>query len=207
MQYLDLAASPLLAGSALGLRPLARQIARGFRTPDPGLVARARQSGDDRLDVGRVHSGGAWRDVGVYSEIGAALDPALRTALRLGFEWYRCRGAFFHTDAHYADVLFGVWYLSGPPVDIVFARAGLRIAADFGTLVIFDPFEVHGVLNRGSAVYRPDDYVEAETSVFVGFELDLQDAVRGRFGMTETPAEARVVSSATRVSAATGTFE
>ena len=158
-------------------------------------------------DIGRVHSAGGWSDAKVHQDISTALDPELAGALRHRFEWYLCRGAFFHTDAHFADVLFGVWYVAGPPVDIVFARAGLRIAVVPGTLVVFDPFEVHGVLRPGAAVYRAGDYIDAETSVFVGFEVDLVDRVREHFGMNGGPAEGRVVSSATRVSASAGNFE
>jgi len=207
MEYMALDASPLLAASASGLRPLARHVAQAFRTPSPQLVARALAVGNERFEVGRVHSGGAWTDDGLRLEIGSGLDPGLRSALRTRFEWYICRGAFFHTDAHYSDVLFGVWYLSGPPVDIVFGRAGLRLSADPGTLAVFDPFEVHGVLRRDAAAYRADDYVNAETSVFAGFEVELAEPVRERFGIGGLPADARVVSSATRVSATTGQFE
>jgi len=207
MEYMALDASPLLAASASGLRPLARHVAQAFRTPSPQLVARALAVGNERFEVGRVHSGGAWTDDGLRLEIGSGLDPGLRSALRTRFEWYICRGAFFHTDAHYSDVLFGIWYLSGPPVDIVFGRAGLRLSADPGTLAVFDPFEVHGVLRRDAAAYRADDYVNAETSVFAGFEVDLVEPVRERFGIAGLPADARVVSSATRVSATTGQFE
>lgn len=207
MQYMALDASPLLAASASGLRPLARHVAQAFRTPSPQLVARALAVGNERFEIGRVHSGGAWTDDGLHLEIGSGLDPELRQALRTRFEWYICRGAFFHTDAHYSDVLFGVWYLSGPPVDIVFGRAGLRISADPGTLAVFDPFEVHGVLRRDAAAYCADDYVNAEASVFAGFEVDMVAPVRERFGISGLPADARVVSTATRVSATTGHFE
>jgi hypothetical protein len=207
MQYMALDASPLLAASSSGLRPLARDVAQAFRTPTPQLVARALAVGNERCEIGRVHSGGDWSDDEVHHEIASALDPVPRQALRTRFEWYVCRGAFFHTDAHYSDVLFGVWYLSGPPVDIVFARAGLRISADPGTLAVFDPFEVHGVLRRDAAAYRADDYFNAETSVFAGFEVDLVEPVRERFGISGLSADARVVSSATRVSATTGQFE
>jgi len=207
MQYMALDAPPLLAASTSGLRPLARHVAQAFRTPSPQLVARALAVSNERCEIGRVHSGGDWSDDEVHHEIASALGPVPRQALRTRFEWYVCRGAFFHTDAHYSGVLFGVWYLSGPPVDIVFGRAGLRIAADPGTLAVFDPFEVHGVLRRDAAAYCADDYVDAETSVFAGFEVELLEPVRERFGIGRLPADARVVSSATRISATTGQFE
>ena len=76
------------------------------------------------------------------------------------FEWYVCRGAFFHTDAHYANVLFGVWYIDGPPVDLVFPRIRRRVARAPGFIDVFDPFEVHGVLHPGVSEYRAADYLD-----------------------------------------------
>jgi hypothetical protein len=207
MRYLTLDAPSLLAGSGSTLRPVARRIAHAFRRPPAEVVAGAGSVATDRLGIGRVHSAGSWSDAEVHCEIAAALDAPLRPALRHSLEWYLCRGAHFHTDAHYSDVLFGVWYILGPAVDIVFARAGQRVAADPGALVIFDPFEVHGVLRRDATQYRNEDYAECLPSVFVGFEIELRDEVTSRFDMTANPTVARVVSSATRVSAVTGAFE
>ncbi len=42
---------------------------------------------------------------------------------------------------------------------------------------------------------------------FVGFELELDDTVASRFDVTGHAADARLISSATRVVAATGAFE
>jgi hypothetical protein len=203
----DLNAPPLLAQSGAALRPVARRVIESFHKPPTDLAERARATLGTPPEVGRVHSAGIWSDVRVHHQISAALDPELVPALRTRLEWYLCRGAFFHTDAHYADVLFGVWCVSGPPAELVFARAGLRVAVAAGTLIVFDPFEVHGVLRAGAAAYRADDYLDAGTSIFVGFEVELSSAVRNRFGMDDFPADARVVSSSTRVSASTGTFE
>jgi hypothetical protein len=207
VRFTDLDAPPLLAQSGSVLRPVARRIVQSFRAPPSDLVERAKLAFGSAPAIGRVHSAGTWSDSSVHQDISTALNPELAGTLRPRFEWYLCRGAFFHTDAHFADVLFGVWCVSGPPADIVFARADLRIAVVPGTLVVFDPFEVHGVLRPGAAVYRADDYIDAETSVFVGFEVDLVDRVREHFGMNGGPAERRVVSSATRVSASAGNFE
>ena len=207
MLYLAVTAAPLLAGSDAGMRPVATRVARAARPISPELQRRADLPGAAALEVGRVHSGGAWSDAGVHREIATALDPEWSPALRTRLEWYMCRGAFFHTDAHFGDVLFGVWYVSGPPVDIALPRAGLRLAADPGALVVFDPFEVHGVLRRGAERYSAGDYADAAASIFIGFEVDLTDSVRDRFGMGSYVADARVVSSATRVSATTGMID
>ena len=107
--------------------------------------------------VGRVESAGTWSDDALHAGLASALGD-LGSALRPHFEWYVCRGAFFHTDAHYADVMFGVWAVAGASVDLVFARSAQRVEVEAGTIVIFDPFEVHGVLVRGAVRYDPADY-------------------------------------------------
>lgn len=207
MNLLALNAPPLLAGSATSVRSLACRVATSIAAPSPELVERARTIGGPEPAIGRVQSGGAWNDNVVHGALARALEPLPGRALRQTFEWYQCLGAFFHTDAHYADVLFGVWYIEGPPVDIVFARTSLRVAARPGTIVVFDPFEVHGVLLPGATEYRADDYAGGVASVFVGFELELVDAVRTAFDLSEPAAGARLVSSSTRVMPTTGAFE
>jgi hypothetical protein len=207
MEFLTLKAPPLLAGSATALRPMARRVATAAAAPPPELKQRARAIGCVPPAIGRVQSGGTWTDALVHAALASALDPLPEHALRQSFEWYQCRGAFFHTDAHYADVLFGVWYVEGPPVDIVFARVALRVAAQPGTIVVFDPFEVHGVLRPGAVEYHADDYAGCATSVFVGFELELDATVHEAFELAAPAADARLVSSSTRVTPTTGAFE
>jgi hypothetical protein len=197
----------LVAASSATLRPVASRVASSFSEPPAKLRERAASVGASQVDVGRVHSAGKWTDPAVHTAIAAALDTPLQPALRTGLEWYLCRGAFFHTDAHYPDVLFGIWYVIGPAREIVFPRAKLRVAAAPGALLIFDPFEIHGVLAPGAATYRAADYVQTPISVFVGFELELTEIVRSHFDMVRVPNDARIISSTTRVSAETGTFE
>lgn len=206
MQFIAIDAPVLLAHSGHSMRAVARRIACGQRAPDAALVTRAREAGRGEARPGRVESAGKWADAHASARLAEALGQ-LAHALRPTFEWYICRGAFFHTDAHYTDVMFGVWYLDGPPVDIVFARAGVRVAALAGSIVVFDPFEVHGVLHVGASEYVAADYADAPPSVFAGFELELDDAVRASFGITDAAAGTRVVSTHTRVSAATGALD
>lgn len=207
MEYLDLAAEPLLARAGPTLRQLARRFAVGFSAVPAGLSAKA-SSVSRASSVGRVESAGAWCDEALRAELASALDD-LGSALRPSFEWYVCRGAFFHTDAHYAGVMFGVWAVADAPVDIVFARSSLRVEVKAGTIAIFDPFEVHGVLMRGAVRYDAADYSSPSmpASVFAGFELDLNDAVRARFAVGEALPDARIISSTTRVSAETGRLD
>ena len=207
MQFIAIDAPGLLAHSGHSMRAVARRIACGQRSPDAALVARAREAGCGEASPGRIESAGKWADARARTQLAEALGQPLGHALRPTFEWYICRGAFFHTDAHYTDVMFGVWYLDGPPVDIVFARAGVRVAALAGSIVVFDPFEVHGVLHGGASEYVAADYANAPRSVFAGFELELDDAVHASFAITEAASGARVVSTHTRVSAASGALD
>jgi hypothetical protein len=206
MKLLPIGAPPLLAGSATTVRPVARRVGTAFRPPPEDLRQRAIAVEPTDAPVGRVQSAGAWSDSNVHRAIAASLDRLPPETLRPSFEWYLCRGAHFHTDAHYADVLFGVWYVAGPAVDIVFARGPLRVEAHPGSIIVFDPFEVHGVLLPGAPEYRAGDYTAAATSVFVGFEIEIEATVRTVFDLS-AEAGARLVSSGTRIAATTGAFD
>jgi hypothetical protein len=153
---------------------------------------------------GRVHSLGRFEDAGLRAALANALPAALAGSLRPGFEWYACRGAFFHNDAHYEGVLFGAWCVGGPPREIVFARAGVRMPAAPGDWVAFDPFEPHAVLDPGAQRYRREQYDSAPASLFIGFELGLDDRVRAAFGIGVPPPGAPVLSSRVAINAETG---
>jgi hypothetical protein len=165
------------------------------RLPDPpaGEVPRP----------GRVCSAGAWQSALVHSALAAMLGAPLAPSLRTRLEWYLTRGAFFHNDAHYEGVLFGVWCIAGPPAELVFPRLGVRIDASPGRLAVFDPFEVHGVLSPGRDRYASEDYDHSPASVFVGFELELTAAVAQTFDVAPA-ADAPTLSSATRIDPTTG---
>jgi hypothetical protein len=202
---IDIQAPPLLARSAGKMRPLARRFAQGQRPPPLALAERAARLETDGAQ-GRVHSGGTFADEAAHAELADALGD-LGGALRPRFEWYWCRGAFFHSDAHYADVLFGVWAVSGPPADVVFARSAQRVEVKPGTIVVFDPFEVHGVLARGAVRYEASDYrASDQPSIFAGFEIALDEASLERFGGVQV-ADAHIISSATRIAADTGRLD
>jgi hypothetical protein len=153
---------------------------------------------------GRVVAGGVFTEPVAHISLRAALPADLRGALKESFEWYGCRGAFFHTDAHYGEVVFGAWCVAGSPRDIVFARAGVRARTSVGTVVVFDPFEPHAVLEPGDAAYERARYEDAAISMFVGFELQLDTAVRAALGIGAPVAAALALSSKTAVNAETG---
>ena len=156
--------------------------------------------------VGKVHAGGTWCDPAVHQQLAGVLGPRLGPALRLDFEWYYCRGAFFHNDAHYDARLFGVWCIEGPPVQLVFPRAGLQVAVAPACVVVFDPFEVHGVLAPGRSTYAASDYQSAEVSAFVGFELDISPTVADAFEIQDE-VSGHLISSSTRINASSGAIE
>jgi hypothetical protein len=206
IDFIAHAAPPLACISTSGsARPIARRLAHGYHRPGTDLIAAARDNALKAGPPGRVSAVGTFRNTAVSKQLAEALGPVLAPALRDEFEWYVCRGAFFHNDAHYESVLFGVWCVHGPAAHIIFPRAGLRLPAGPGSLVVFDPYEVHGVLAASSSSYAAEDYVDAEPSVFVGFELSLA-LVRDAFDIG-AGIEGRAISSQTRIRAATGAFE
>jgi hypothetical protein len=195
-------ALPINAASASGRR---RAVAQCMGHGRAGLPAKQPPAHDD-APAGRVTSLGRWSDEAVQRALSAWLGSPLAAALRTSFEWYVCRGAFFHNDAHYDDVLFGVWCIAGPPAELVFPRVGVRLDCSPGNAIVFDPFEIHGVLAPGRAVYEAADFETAAPSIFIGFELALDDAVGSAFKVGAA-GPGPTLSSRTRIAATTGAFE
>ncbi len=157
--------------------------------------------------VGKVHSAGTWQCPTTHTQLAEALGGPLGAALRAGFEWYYCRGAFFHNDAHYDGRLFGVWCIVTSAMELVFPRADVRAVVAPGSIVVFDPFEVHGVLARGRTAYAASDYRSANASVFLGFELDITPAIAEMFDIHDRIDPGLVISSQTRIDATSGKIE
>lgn len=185
-------------------RSVARRIGHAHRQPPPALQEAGRHKAAHATAVGRIFSGGRFCEPAVHVALSEVLGAPLAQRLRSEFEWYVCRGAFFHNDAHYGDVLFGAWCIAGDG-ELVFPRAQARLDAAPGDIAVFDPFEVHGVLERGATTFEAGRHQEHPTSVFVGFELDCDAAVRETFGIT-AEALGAVIASATRISPRDGTI-
>lgn len=202
LQLIPLRSPALNAALASGgVRGMATAIGHGQAAP-PAVAPPAEQP----LVPGRVTSSGTWRNDTILQSLADLLGPSLAPALRPTFAWHLCRGAFFHNDAHFEDVLFGVWCLTGPPAEIAFPRAGVRLPASPGHVVVFDPFEVHGVVAPGRTIYAAGDYEGRVPSLFIGFELALNDAVAREFRVP-APSAGRTISSRSRIAADTGAFE
>jgi len=191
-------------------RGVAGRILHGQSAPVAILIAAA-HAVRARLgpDVGRVLSGGMIDDAAqvdlVRGALVAALPASLWVHLRPSLEWYGCRGAAFHNDAHYADVLFGAWCIDGPTREIVFPRVATRVTATTGDWVVFDPFEPHAVLIPGRDRYRGDDYNAGDAvSVFLAFELDLAQPLREIFSIGAVAEHAQLLASRVPIHAETG---
>lgn len=209
MKLVAHAASVLSCVDASGqARSIADKIAFGICAPASALQNYACTGLPDRRSetIGRVHSLGTFSDAAVRAQLIAALGETFASALRNDFEWYRCRGAFFHNDAHYDARLFGVWCITGPAADLVFPRAAVRLACTPGSIAVFDPFEVHGVLLPSAQTFSADDYKDAEPTALIGFEIDLTPAVADTFGI-QTGITGRVLSSRTRIAATSGALD
>lgn len=207
MRWIDVSAPPAVCVGPDGrLRSSAARLLSGSLPLPAGLRAAVDDRRFDADSPGRVVSGGKFELEQAHAALAAALGHVLATGLRPAFEWYACRGAFFHNDAHYAGVLFGVWCVAGPPREIVFPRLGLRAAARPGDWAVFDPFEPHAVLDPGERTYDRARYAGAPASVFAGFEIELNEATRAAFGI-EQAGRGIELSSRTRVNAETGAIE
>ena len=198
------------AASSLGASGTARSVARrigvGRCTPTASMRSHAREIARRDTEIGKVHSGGRWSRPAVHAQLAAALGEPMGAALRADFEWYFCRGAFFHNDAHYDARLFGIWCIQAPPIDLVFPRVRIRVPLRPDILVVFDPFEVHGLLAPSRSVYAASDYRGMDSAVFLGFELDIT-AETARACEIDNDLVGAVISSRTRICASNGAIE
>jgi len=188
-------------------RSIADRIAHGFHCPDDNVRALALGVVANDARPGKVHSLGTWRDADIQAHLASLLEPPLAAALRPQFEWYQCRGAYFHNDAHYEQTLFGIWCVMGAPAELVFPRADLRVGAGPGDIAVFDPFEVHGLLAPGCHTYCADVYEGTVPNIYVGFEIAFTPEVAALFNTRSSYAAGPVISSSTRIAAVDGRIE
>lgn len=95
-----------------------------------------------------------------------------------------CTGATFHHDAQsYAEEVFCVvWLSDNTPWDLYFPFLGVRIPLQYGTTVLFDAAQPHGVLAHGETAFYEDD-IEFTTGIFLSQDLFVGRQVREVMGI------------------------
>lgn len=92
-----------------------------------------------------------------------------------------CTGATFHHDAlSYAEEVFCVVWLSDEkdtPWDLYFPFLDVRIPLKYGTTVLFDAAQPHGVVAHGETGFYEDD-LEFATGIFLSQDLFVGRQVR-----------------------------
>jgi hypothetical protein len=204
-RFIAICAVPAICAAEGASRSTARCLWTARLEPPATLVARTPAVLERCPSLaGRVHGLGSFADAGIHAALAAQLPCGLGAELRERFEWYACRGVGFHTDAHYGGVLFGAWCVAGPPREIAFSRAGVRVGAAVGDCTIFDPFEPHAVLDPGQSTYTREHFQNAPASLFLGFEIVLDDAARAAFGIGAAASSGVLLASSVAVNAETG---
>ncbi|MFY2597214.1 hypothetical protein ACOTHJ_12740 [Achromobacter xylosoxidans] len=103
-----------------------------------------------------------------------------------------CRGASFHSDAHsFSDFAFVVVWLSDDAgLDLLFPQLEQRIPLEYGTAVIFDCAQIHGVVPRGTSSFPKDEFDERlSTGCFVSIDLPIhRSSVAQPLGVRRTNA-------------------
>lgn len=91
-----------------------------------------------------------------------------------------CRGARYHLDAerYGAHAFCNLFVSEDKGLDLHFPALGRRIPLERGTVVVFDTGQPHGVVDRRSAGFSPDDFPDGQdrTAVFLTWELPIEDA-------------------------------
>jgi hypothetical protein len=91
-----------------------------------------------------------------------------------------CRGARYHHDAaQYGGAAFCNLFMSDDKgLDLYFPALDRRIALRRGTVVIFDTGQPHGVIPRGSSVFKTADFAPDgdNVQIFLTWELSIEDS-------------------------------
>ena len=144
------------------------------------LLAHAHDIGGSDSAVGKVHATGTWQAPAAHAQLAEALGEPLGPRCRPISSGITAAARSFITTRITTGGFLAFGASPHLPIELVFPRAAVRIAAGPGTLVVFDPFEIHGVLAPGCSTYAATDYQSADASVFLGFELGITPASCGR---------------------------
>jgi hypothetical protein len=97
-----------------------------------------------------------------------------------------CTGASFHHDADsYADEVFCVLWLSDDtPWDLYFPYIQTRVPLRYGTVILFDSAQPHGVVPHGATAFDFDEENLAyQTGVFLSQDLVVDRRLRAALGL------------------------
>lgn len=103
-----------------------------------------------------------------------------------------CLGSGFHEDSKFypAEFFCIMWLEDDEDWDLMFPHSGQRIELRRGTVVAFDPANVHGVVSRGSDVFRPEDMRNCTLQLFTSLNMPSTTDVLALFGIQWFEADA-----------------
>lgn len=86
-----------------------------------------------------------------------------------------CAGCCFHTDAHgFSECAFlVVWCSESPDQELSLPHASVRIPLRYGTAILFDPAQPHGVVRAGEEFFEEGAFDPGDLGRFVCFEVDI----------------------------------
>lgn len=104
-------------------------------------------------------------------------------------------GATFHHDAEYFGdkILVTAWLEGVHDWDLLFPELNLRIELTHGTVVVFDPGCVHGVVKRGESRFEEAPFHEDGFELFAHFHLEQSLEVQALMGFETFSREVRDV--------------
>ena len=109
-------------------------------------------------------------------------------------DWLASRGAGFHNDVarHWSRSLFWILAIDVGDVEFALAHAGVRLALNWGDLVVFDQTLAHGLCrpaDRGEAVAASFENGDDGRQLFLTGEMSLSDAQWAALGAPWQPVE------------------
>ena len=99
-----------------------------------------------------------------------------------------CVGASFHHDGDScpSQVFCIIWLAADTPWDLVFPFQNVRIPLEYGTIVLFDSAQPHGVVAAGATVFEPDS-LGYLSGIFISQDLWINPLVQQVMAITVLP--------------------
>ena len=94
-------------------------------------------------------------------------------------------GAAFHHDAAYFPdaVFFVVWLSEEAGWDLLFPQIHTRIELGFGSIVLFDAAQPHGVVKRGESAFDRNAFPGGAYGAFLSLDLRITRSIRQLLGI------------------------